>query len=577
MAKKRKKTNKRNWTFKHKYITFIASGLVFLFLVYYLALPIFNFRNVGFYIYLSLIAAYILIIVKEVLVYKKKVIGHEDDACDGIKYDYTTGKFYKGKKVISQKYSFINVLGYNLLITFGGLLLVLIIIGLSGAKIFNAKKYYSQLEVSNGTMEEFETVFNYDSGSVKLPILDSDLAFKLAQAKLSQYGAQYTIDYDNFTLISITRDGEEQLVRIAPLEYSNFFVSLNRMNQGTVGYIEVNVITKEAKIVEFEDGLKYMPSAILSKDLDRYIRFNFPSEIVEGKYFEIDDNGNPYWVVPTLKKEIGIAQGPSAKGLIIVDPISGEIKKYKLGEEPEWVDRATHEYIADIQTTNSFKFKNGWFNAVLGQKKEVFQISDGYNYFIKDGKTYYVSCITSPNENDQTSIGFVTINLKNREATFYAIDGITEMRAREIAENDYRVKAQAFTSTWPILIDMNGVPTYFLVLKNEVQAQMIVFIDVETGIKVGMGENIEAAKSDYLKQLDVNINDSKTVSSKVIYIRDLDSRIEFMLEGIDRYFVVDVNEKTANEIRFMQVNDEFELTYSEEANYNLVISMEKIK
>jgi hypothetical protein len=63
----------------------------------------------------------------------------------------------------------------------------------------------------------------------------------------------------------------------------------------------------------------------------------------------------------------------------------------------------------------------------------------------------------------------------------------------------------------------------------------------------------------------------------VIYIRDLDSRIEFMLEGIDRYFVVDVNEKTANEIRFMQVNDEFELTYSEEANYNLVISMEKIK
>ena len=50
-----------------------------------------------------------------------------------------------------------------------------------------------------------------------------------------------------------------------------------------------------------------------------------------------------------------------------------------------------------------------------------------------------------------------------------------------------------------------------------------------------------------------------------------------MLEGIDRYFVVDVNEKTANEIRFMQVNDEFEISYSEEANYNLVLSMEKIK
>ena len=37
-----------------------------------------------------------------------------------------------------------------------------------------------------------------------------------------------------------------------------------------------------------------------------------------------------------------------------------------------------------------------------------------YNYFIKNGQTYYVSCITSPNENDQTSIGFVTINLKDK-------------------------------------------------------------------------------------------------------------------------------------------------------------------
>ena len=367
---------------------------------------------------------------------------------------------------------------------------------------------------------------------------------------------------------------------------------MNRINKGTVGYIEVDVITKEARIVEFEDGLKYMPSAILGKDLDRHVRFNYPSEIVESKYFEIDDDGNPYWIYPTIKKEIGMLSGSTAKGVIIVNPINGECNRYNLGEEPEWVDRATIETIADSQATNYFKFKNGWFNAVLGQKKEVFQMSDGYNYFIKDGKTYYVSCITSPNENDQTSIGFITINLKDRTSTFYAIDGITEMRAREIAENDYRVKAQAFTSTWPILFDFNGIPTYFVVLKytgqtkymaftfivvlkNEVQAQMIVFIDVETGIKVGMGESIEEAKIDYSKQLDVNINETKTITGKISVIRDLDERIEFLVSGIDRYFVVNVDDKTSNDIRFMKVNDEFEIVYIEETNYNLVVGMNK--
>jgi hypothetical protein len=55
--------------------------------------------------------------------------------------------------------------------------------------------------------------------------------------------------------------------------------------------------------------------------------------------------------------------------------------------------------------------------------KEVFQLSDGYNYLLKDNATYYISCITSPNENDQTSIGFLIINLKTNcmKKFFYSV------------------------------------------------------------------------------------------------------------------------------------------------------------
>ena len=131
---------------------------------------------------------------------------------------------------------------------------------------------------------ELKEVFDYDKGNVLLPIIDKDLAFKLAQASLSDYGAQYTIDYDNFTLISVTRNGKDQLLRIAPLEYSNFFVSLNRMKEGTIGYIEVNVVTKETKLVEVNGGLKYMPTSIFNYDLDRHIRFKYPTEMYDGQH-----------------------------------------------------------------------------------------------------------------------------------------------------------------------------------------------------------------------------------------------------------------------------------------------------
>ena len=54
------------------------------------------------------------------------------------------------------------------------------------------------------------------------------------------------------------------------------------------------------------------------------------------------------------------------------------------------------------------------------------------------------------------------------------------------------------------------------------------------------------------------------VDKKVYGIYEL-SKNEFGVQ----YFV--------NNRSFMQVNDEFEISYSEEANYNLVLSMEKIK
>jgi hypothetical protein len=348
------------------------------------------------------------------------------------------------------------------------------------------------------------------------------------------------------------------------------------MNKGTVGYIEVNVVTQVAKLVKFDDndGLKYMPSGILKYDLDRHIRKHYPSALYNHKYFEIDNEGNPYWVVPTIKKSIGVFDGETPNGVLLVNPITGEIQKYNLGEQPSWVQRCVDEHIMEVQANNALSLKNGFWNTLFA-KKEVFQLSDGYNYLLKDNATYYISCITSPNENDQTSIGFLIINLKTKEAIRYSCPGITEMRAREIAMYDERVKAQELEATWPILVSYHGVPTYFVVLKNDVQFQKAVFLNVDNGALVGMGSDITNAKVEYdnlLSNESIVQKENKEVTGKVTKIRDLGNSIEFMIDTMpDVYFSCDINISLV--ARFLSVGESVIITYNEYPTYNLVVDI----
>lgn len=556
---------------------YITAYLLMLFVFVYLGVPFFNLRDASFFI--TFILMMMLPISLGWLLFKKRqALMDPHNQFIGYKYDKNS-LVKKGKISKEEYYASSKLIISSLIVTLIAGLLLLGILKLTGIKLFHAKDYAEQLTISLSTSDELNSTFDYEKGDIELPTIDKALASKLAQARLDEYGAQYSIDIDNFTIISVKRNGKTELLRVTPLEYENIFVSMSRMNKGTIGYIEVNVVTKESKLVKFDDndGLKYMPSGVFKYDLDRHIRSKYPSTLYAHKYFEIDDEGNPYWVIPTLKKEIGIFDGTTPEGIIIVNPINGEIDKYKLGEQPSWVQRCVDEEVIEAQANNALKLKNGFWNQYF-EKKEVFQLSDGYNYLLKDNATYYISCITSPNENDQTSIGFLIINLKTKEAIRYSCSGITEMRAREIAMYDERVKAQALDSTWPILVSYHGVPTFFVVLKNDVQEQKIVFINVETGEMVAIGDNISNAKIAYESLLSNqnigNKEDLKTIGT-VIAVRDTGTSIEFMLDtNPTTYFKVDVN--ISLDARFLKVGDKIEVVYKEYPTYNFVSSLVQV-
>lgn len=54
--------------------------------------------------------------------------------------------------------------------------------------------------------------------------------------------------------------------------------------------------------------------------------------------FELDDNGNPYYTATIYENKVGMS-GQKAVGTAIVNPETGEVKKYTVENTPKWVDR----------------------------------------------------------------------------------------------------------------------------------------------------------------------------------------------------------------------------------------------
>ena len=79
-----------------------------------------------------------------------------------------------------------------------------------------------------------------------------------------------------------------------------------------------------------------MPSALFNERLERKLRFSYPTEIFGSVNFEIDNSGNPYWIAPTIKYT-GVGLKREVSGIVILNPITGESKKYSVKDVPKWV------------------------------------------------------------------------------------------------------------------------------------------------------------------------------------------------------------------------------------------------
>lgn len=342
----------------------------------------------------------------------------------------------------------------------------------------------------------------------EIPKLDEDTAAQLAARALGALKdigsvSQFTIAPENS---QINYQGKPY--RVVPLQYADIIKWLVNTREGFPGYVMVNMADESTNFVELKDGsIRYSAYEHFNKLLKRHLRFEFPTYLFADATFEVNDDGNPFWICARLDKTIGLFGGTDVIGIVLVDAVSGECIEYsmdQLKDDPnlQWIDRVYDSDLIVQQYNYYGKYQKGFWNSLLGQK-DVIKTTDGYNYIAKNDDVWMYTGVTSVTS-DQSIIGFVLVNQRTKEADFYNVTGGTEYSAQQAAEG--RVMDLGYTATFPLLLNIGGEPTYFLSLKDPknqiVQQYALINVANYNNNKMGVtGTDLSKCLASYIESL----------------------------------------------------------------------------
>ena len=126
----------------------------------------------------------------------------------------------------------------------------------------------------------------------------------------------------------------------------------------------------------------------------------------------------------------------------------------------------------------------------------------GYNYIAKDDDVWVYSGVTSATA-DESIIGIVLVNQRTQESHFYSVPGATEASA--MASADGQVQDLGYRATFPLLINVNGQPTYFMALKDgSGVAKQFAMIDIQRYQNVATGATVAQCQKSYESLLAIN-------------------------------------------------------------------------
>ena len=458
--------------------------LLFGFLLFYINLPVINYGFTGFAIILLLLVILGIVFSLGLIVLQKT----------------------KQVKIVNRPNKFLYVLA--------GVLLVYCIVlpFVTSLKVFRSDSFQKLIgKVNNG-----QKITNHIApiSIDKIRVVDEELAHLLGEKILgSQPALGSQVELGDFCIQKVN----DNLYWVAPLLHSGFLKWLNNQD-GTAGYVMVSATNeRDVKLVQHVNGtaikIRYQPSAYFGSDLHRHAYFNGNATVGLTDFsFEIDDTGKPFWVITKYVKKIGFS-GKEATGVIVVDAQSGVINEYSIAETPKWVDRIQPLDLIEDQLNDWGEYVHGYWNFA---NQDKLQITEGLTLvYGENNKSYWYTGLTSVGK-DESAVGFVLVDTRSKETTFYKQSGATEYAAQSSAQG--KVQEKGYKASLPIPYNINNIPTYVMTLKDAgglVKMFAMVAISDYTIVGVGntMRETLTSFKNVY-NMADNKINPNSVSNKK---------------------------------------------------------------
>lgn len=397
-------------------------------------------------------------------------------------------------------------------------------ISYAASSVFFRADSYSKIITVDESKSFASDIQEVDFSSV--PVLDNAAAASLAKRTLGDLASigkvsQFEVATD-FTQINYGN----KPVKVTTLLYGDVFKWLKNTSAGLPGYIVVDMVTQKSEFVMLEEGkyMRYSTHEYFGRNIARHLRFNYPTYILGTSTFEIDEEGNPFWICPVLDKTIGLFGGTDVIGAILVDAVTGECTEYTIDEikadaSLQWIDGIYSASLLVEQYNYYGRYSNGFWNSIIGQTG-VKNATEGSNYLAINDDVYLYTGVTSAG-NDEAIIGFVLVNMRTKDANFYEISGAKEYSAANSAQG--AVQNYKYQATFPILLNINGQPTYFMSLKDDSSlVKMYAMVNVEQYQVVVTGSTIAECTENYIAKLkenginiDVDIEDIEDIENNI--------------------------------------------------------------
>ncbi len=392
----------------------------------------------------------------------------------------------------------------------------------------------------------------------KIRVVDESLAMLLGEKILgSQQALGSQVEIGDFTIQKVN----DELYWVAPLLHTGFFKWWQN-SEGTPGYVMVSATNeRDVQLVQNVAGrpikIKYQPEAYFGSEIHRYVYFNGYQSVGLGDFeFEIDDSGKPFWIVSLYKKEVGFA-GNDAFGVLVVDAETGAISKYAIEDTPKWVDRIHPISFIEEQLNDWGEYVHGYWNF---SNEGKLQITEGLTLvYGLNHKSYWYTGLSSVGK-EESNVGFVLVDTRTKETTYYKQSGATEYAAQNSAKG--KVQEKGYDASLPIPYLINNIPTYVMTLKDDGGlVKMFAMVAISDYTIVGVGNTMRETLMSYKNVYNMADNglDAESVTPRKI-VNSVVTRIQNDVKNGNSFYYFTVADYPKIFVGSSQLSNELPVT-----------------